>query len=153
MEVRRATPDDAEEICAALRASIAELCAADHNNDPIAMGQWLANKTPENVATWIADPEARLLVAVEDGRICGVASGTTGGEVNLNYVSPHARFRGASAALISSLEEWMKGLGVRRVTLTSTRTAHRFYLARGYQNNGPPQPWRGNDSQPMAKDL
>lgn len=136
-----------------LRASITELCAADHNNDPIAMSQWLANKTPENIATWIANPDARLLVAVEDGRICGAASGTTSGEVNLNYVSPHARFRGASAALIGALEEWMKDLGIVHVTLTSTRTAHRFYLSRGYHNDGPPKPWRGSDSQPMTKDL
>jgi hypothetical protein len=34
MEIRDATPEDADEVCEVLRRSIIELRAADHRNDP-----------------------------------------------------------------------------------------------------------------------
>ena len=66
MKVRDARPEDAAAACAVLRASISELCVADHHNDPEILGRWLANKTPENVVAWAADPDTSLLLAVED---------------------------------------------------------------------------------------
>ena len=94
MKVRDATSADAEDACAVLRASIIELCAADHGNDPVLMERWLANKQPELVAGWIAQPNGSVLVAVDDGdAILAVGSVTDAGEITMNYVSPHARFR------------------------------------------------------------
>jgi GNAT superfamily N-acetyltransferase len=137
MIIRDATPDDAEEACAVLRASIAELCAADHNNDPGILGRWLANKTPDNVASW-SDGEGRsLLLAVEDGAIVAVGGVRDSGEITLNYVAPGARFRGVSSALLAALEARAAERGAARVALLATETAHSFYLARGYRDEGP----------------
>ena len=87
-----------------MRRSIAELCAADHSDDPEILARWLSNKTPENVCTWIARQDATMLVAVKSDAIVAVGMVTDAGEILLNYVSPDARFSGVSRALLKALE-------------------------------------------------
>jgi hypothetical protein len=65
MEIRDATPEDADAACDVLRKSISQLCGADHGNDPAMLGRWLSNKRPEIVAAWAKQPGNSLLVAVE----------------------------------------------------------------------------------------
>lgn len=65
MQIRDAVPADAAAACAVLRRSIVELCSADHGNDAVIMARWLANKTPEIVASWIAKDGNSVLAAVE----------------------------------------------------------------------------------------
>jgi GNAT superfamily N-acetyltransferase len=136
MEIRDAVAEDAPVACQVLRRSITELCVADHGNDPSILVGWLSNKTPEIVASWIAAPNNSVLVAVEHGAILAVGSITNVGELTLNYVSPDARFRGVSRALLRALERRAIERGDVRVFLTSTETAHRFYLANGYVEDG-----------------
>ena len=128
--------EDADAACRVLRRSIAELCHADHRNDPAILSRWLGNKTPEFFMSWIKQPDNSLLVAVEDGSVVAVGSVTDGGKINLNYVSPDARFRGVSRALLGALEARASERGSRRCTLFSTETARRFYLASGYSEEG-----------------
>jgi GNAT superfamily N-acetyltransferase len=137
MEIRDAVAEDAEAACQVLRRSIAELCGADHRDDPTILGRWLGNKTPEFFMSWINQPDNSLLVAVEDGRILAVGSVTDAGKIALNYVSPDARFRGVSRALLDALEARAAERGNIRCTLTSTETARRFYQANGYVEAGP----------------
>jgi GNAT superfamily N-acetyltransferase len=154
VKIREATTDDATAACEVLRASITELCALDHCNDPEILARWLANKTPEIVASWIADPNASLLLAVEGETVLAVGSVRNDGEITLNYVSPVARFRGASSALLSALEVRAKERGNKSCNLLSTETAHRFYLDRGYVGNGAPQHKFGTSSSyPMMRNI
>jgi GNAT superfamily N-acetyltransferase len=154
LKIRDATPADAAAACEVLRASISELCAADHRNDPEILGRWLANKTPENVAQWADDANASLLLAVEDEAILAVGAVRNDGEITMNYVAPAARFRGASSALLKALERRARERGNTCCTLLSTQTAHRFYLARGYVGVGEPQGKFGTSSSyPMSKRL
>jgi GNAT superfamily N-acetyltransferase len=138
MEIRAARPADAAEVCAVLRRSITELCHADHCNDPMVLEKWLANKTPANVTSWIESPHDYMFLAIENGAIAGVAGITSAGEITLNYVSPDARFRGVSKALLARLEAKALELGHSRCTLTSTVTARRLYRSAGYLDDGPP---------------
>lgn len=62
---------------------------------------------------------------------------TNSGEITLNYVSPGARFRGVSKALLGALEARAMEQGNESCMLKSTETARRFYLARGYIQDGP----------------
>jgi len=154
MQIRDAIPDDATEACAVLRRSIIELCIADHHNDPAILERWLANKTPEIVASWIAAPGSSVLVAVEGGAILGVSGVTNEGEITLNYVSPAARFRGVSRALLGALEARAIKRGNSRCGLISTETARHFYRAAGYVEDGPPQHKFGSTSSiPMSRRL
>jgi GNAT superfamily N-acetyltransferase len=138
MEIRAATPEDAPAACQVMRRSIAELCVADHRNDEAILTRWLSNKTPEVFASWITQSDNSLLVAAEGGGILGVGSVTDAGEITLNYVSPDARFRGVSRALLGALEARAVERGNTRCTLTSTETARRFYRANGYVEDGLP---------------
>ncbi|MDE1935589.1 GNAT family N-acetyltransferase [Bradyrhizobium sp.] len=154
MIIRQATPGDATEACELLRASISELCFADHRRNPDILDRWLLSKTPENVAAWADNIGRSLLVAVEDDVVLAVGGVTDRGEITLNYVSPKARFGGVSSALLKALEERAMARGAVRATLLSTDTAHRFYLSHGYQDTGPPQGKFGMAaSYPMAKTL
>ena len=154
MIIRDATPADAVKACEAIRASITELCIADHNRNPEILRRWLAGKTPDNVAAWATAAGRSLLVGVEDDAVPAVGGVTDAGEITLNYVSPQARFRCVSAALLKSLEARAVERGAVRATLLSTETAHGFYLSRGYQDAGPPQEKFGTrSSYPMVKTL
>jgi GNAT superfamily N-acetyltransferase len=153
MIIRDAVFEDAPAACETMQRSIAELCAADHNNDPAILQQWLSNKTPEIFRTWIK-PEHSLLVAIEHNRILAVGCVTNAGEITLNYVSPDARFRGVSSALLIALERRAIERGNKRCTLESTETARRFYLSRGYSEDGPAGRKFGTaGGHPMTKHL
>jgi GNAT superfamily N-acetyltransferase len=154
MEIRAATADDAPAACHVMRRSIAELCVADHRNDEAVLARWLGNKTPEIFVSWIGQPDNSLLVAAEGGNILAVGSVTDTGQITLNYVSPDARFRGVSRALLGALEARAAERGNTRCTLTSTETARRFYLANGYVEDGLPVKNFGTTSgYPMSKLL
>lgn len=154
MLIRRACSDDAAKACEVMRRSIAELCGSDHHGDPAILRAWLGNKTPAIVASWIADPGNVVLVAADGDAILAVGAVRTNGEITLNYVSPDARFRGVSRALLKGLEATAKDLGNAICRLTSTATAHRFYLACGYTDCGQPEGRFGTTSSyPMQKSI
>jgi hypothetical protein len=48
MQIRDAIPEDSPTACIVLKRSIAELCEADHRNDPSILVRWLGNKTHDN---------------------------------------------------------------------------------------------------------
>jgi len=153
MLIRPAIAADAEQAASVLRRSIHDLCALDHGGNAEVLAQWLGNKTSENVRAWIEAPDRRIVVAEENGSILGVGSASDSGEITLNYVAPEARFRGVSKAIVASLEAYLRGLERTQSTLTSTRTAHAFYLAMGYENTGEPELRRTVSGLPMKKIL
>jgi GNAT superfamily N-acetyltransferase len=134
MNTRRARIEDAAEACVVLRRSIAELCHLDHGGDGVMLARWLSNKTVENVRRWIG--ESHVFVAEEAERILGVAAMNGAGTITLNYVSPDARFRGVSKALVRRLEDQARALGLAECRLESTKTALRFYQDLGYVTTG-----------------
>ena len=151
--VRQANIEDIEAFCEILCASIRDLCAADHGDDPEAIARWTANKTPEHVAGWIVDPRLTPLLAVRNGEPAGVGCIGEDGEVLLNYVGPAHRFSGVSRMLLTHMEEMLavRGVGIGR--LTSTETAHRFYREAAWVDSGEPEILFGLKGYPMTKDL
>jgi predicted GNAT family acetyltransferase len=137
MQIRKVREEDAEAACVVLRRSITELCRTDYREDAATLAEWLANKTLENVRTWIGNPGYYMLVADDGGTILGVGAIQSSGRISLNYVSPDARFRGVSKALMFGLEAKALELGLAACTLESTETARQFYLAMGYSETGP----------------
>ncbi len=152
MKIRDAVPEDATVACEVMRRSIAELCVADHRNDPTILERWLGNKTPEIFKSWIRAGNA-LLVAIEDERILAVGCVTDAGEITLNYVSRTRGFA-VSAECCWPLSKTARERGNERCTLKSTETARRFYLERGCSEQGPADGKFGTTSgYPMSKHL
>ena len=111
-------------------------------------------KTIEYFVTWAEQPDNSLLVAVEGGQILAVGSVTDAGTIGLNYVSPDARFRGVSRALLLALELRAAERGNTRCILISTETARRFDLSNGYFETGAQSDAFGASSGfPMSKPL
>jgi GNAT superfamily N-acetyltransferase len=132
--VRRAVPGDVDAMCDVMCRSIAELCAADHGNRPEEIADWTANKTPERVLAWIENRTHRIFVGVMDAGIVGVGGLIATDLIGVLYVSPDARFKGVSKALLARLEGEMRALGTRYGRLESSKTAHAFYLAAGWRD-------------------
>lgn len=151
--IRPAGPADAPAMSAVLTASIRDLCTADHRNDPEILAGWLRNKTPEMVLEMLERPGAQFLVAEHDGEIAAVGCLNGPDEIGLNYVAPAHRFQGVSKALLTALEGRIRQSGAAVATLTSTGTAHRFYLANGWEDAGPAEADRGMLCYPMEKCL
>lgn len=151
--VRPAEPADADAMSAVLIASIRDLCATDHRNDPEVLAGWLRNKTPDMVRKMFDNPNAQLLVAVHDGEIAAVGCITGTDEIGLNYVAPMHRFVGVSKALLTDMEQRLRTFGTTTAKLTSTGTARRFYLASGWHEAGPCEADRGMVCYPMQKPL
>jgi GNAT superfamily N-acetyltransferase len=154
MQIRPANVEDAAQACDVLRRSITELCQIDHRDDPGILAAWLSNKTPDNVRSWIANPNTYVVVATDGAAIMGVGAIMSSGEIQLNYVSPAARFRGVSKAILKSLEAKARELGIPRCVLNSTETARRFYLSNGYvQQGSSASSFAKMTCYPMAKQL
>lgn len=138
IRVRSAAREDANAAIGVLRRSIAELCAADHLNDAQRLEDWLSNKTCDQFFKWLGAPDAPILVAeTDDGVIAGVAAFSLRGQVLLNYVDPEFRFSGVSKQLLGEMEAWLRDAGVSRASLSTTVTAHQFYLSCGYEDVTP----------------
>jgi len=150
ISVRPAVLADAEAMSDLLIASITALCVEDHQNRAEVVVPWLANKTPEGVRSWFASPDGRLFVAEHDGVIAAAGGINAKREIVLNYVSPEHRFVGASSALLAAMEA---ALGPGEARLSSTVTAHRFYLSRGWTDAGAIEPYAGMIAYPMRKLL
>jgi GNAT superfamily N-acetyltransferase len=153
ISIRPAVPADAAAMSAVLTASIRDLCSADHRHDAEILAGWLRNKTPEMVLKMLERPGALFLVAEHDGEIAAVGCLTGADEIGLNYVAPTHRFAGVSKTLLAALEQRIRQSGVSHAKLTSTGTAHRFYLANGWQDAGPAEADRGMLCYPMEKRL
>jgi len=151
--VRRAELADVPAMSRVLVASITELCHADHRGDPAIIAGWTRNKTPDSVARWIANPDMLVLVATVDGEIAAVGCLTKPDEIGLNYVSPASRFRGVSKAMVVALEDAMRQRGTAVGRLTSTQTAHAFYLRMGWEDAGPAETGHNVPGFPMRKVL
>jgi GNAT superfamily N-acetyltransferase len=153
MIVRDATPADAEAMSRVLIASITTLCERDHGGVQENLDHWLANKSPASVRAWFDNPENRLFVAERNEEVVGVGGFNERGDVLLNYVAPAARFTGVSTVLLAEIERAMQAKGHDKATLTSTATAHEFYIARGWRDDGAPKPRFAVLVHPMTKSI
>lgn len=152
--IRIAVPADAAAACDLVRGSISELCTADHGGDGSTIEAWLANKTPDNFRAWLSSPRHVAIVAEAGGDLAGFALLNRDGRIALLYVAPQVRFRGVSKALLASLEERARALGLEELTLESSLTALSFYERCGYWRSGEPVPGFGaTRAYPLRKSL
>jgi GNAT superfamily N-acetyltransferase len=147
-------PDEATEACTVIRRSIEDLCIADHDGAPEILGPWLANKKPDIVRSWIEGNPGGVIGGVSNQGIGGVGGLLPGGRITMNYVAPWARFRGVSKGMMRALEARAAEQGEGFCTLTSTVTAHAFYLSLGYEDFGEPVvSFGGKPAFPMRRAI
>ena len=153
IEIRPAQEDDVAAACALVRRSITELCVADHHNFPAVVEGLLHNKTQDNMRAWIATPGSFVYIAEAGPMMAGVGGLTGDGEISLLYVAPDFRFQGVSKALLATLEDKARSLGLPHCALVTTETAQGFFQARGYAGYDSDEDDFGMDATSMTKTL
>jgi len=153
--IRRATRHDASQACEVLVRSIREICAKDYGHDTALLDRWCANKTVENVTSWIENPAYYFIVAQDaTAKIVGVGLlQKHDGEIMLCYILPEVLHQGAGRRILADLEQHASLLGHTQVRLDSTITARHFYLRNGYTSHGEPSYHRGVKGFPLRKFL
>jgi GNAT superfamily N-acetyltransferase len=134
--IRKATPTDATAACTLLRRSIEECCAPDHRHQPGVLDSWLGNKTPENVAAWLAVPSNHVLVAERGDELVGMALLTQAGKVSLFYVLPEAIGSGVGRALLEAIEAQARAWDIGKLYGHCPASASAFFERRGFTNAG-----------------
>ncbi|WP_307721745.1 GNAT family N-acetyltransferase [Massilia horti] len=134
--IRKAVAADAPAACALLRRSIEECCARDHHGRPGVLDNWLANKTPQNVATWFTTPSNFAMVAERDGELLGLALLTQAGKLALCYLQPGSLRKGIGQALLAGIEEQARVWCISKLHLQSPASASAFFERHGYCNAG-----------------
>jgi GNAT superfamily N-acetyltransferase len=129
---RIAEPRDADAAVRVLRRSIAELCVADHHNDPTTLQKWLENKTVENFHCWLATESNFCVVTESNAEINGVGLVHRAGEILLCYVAPESQGHGYGSAILEALEAKARTWGLDKLRLGSTVSARPFYERHGY---------------------
>jgi GNAT superfamily N-acetyltransferase len=96
----------------------------------------------------LADPDYRTWVAEAAGQVVGVAGAGVGlqyagdgirGQLLALVVDELWRRRGIGAALVATVERWLRERGADAVVVNSRHSrldAHRFYKQLGYQDTG-----------------
>lgn len=151
--IRAALPRDAAGACEVLRHSIQEICVADHHHDPSILEAWLRNKTVATVRGWIESLHGFTVVAEANGRLVGVARVGGNHMVVLCYAVPEVLHQGVGKAMLGALETEARARGVAALELTSTQTAHAFYLRNGYRDTGQNESMFGLTGIGMRKEL
>ena len=150
--IRTASVLDADGICLAVRRSITECCAADHQDAPGLVAKWLENKTAKNVALWVQEPSSIPLVATVCEDVVGFALYGKG-ELALCYVVPEVLHKGVGKLLLQAIESRVIRQGFTTIRVDSSQTGSGFYLRNGFRATGPSVSWAGMECQPMVKDL
>ncbi len=151
--IQPAQPEQAAEICAVIRRSIAELCVEDHGNDPDKLASWLENKTVENCQRWLFNSRSRAFVAIRNGQLVGVIHLDKNGYLYLCYVLASVIGLGVGRQLLQAAEAQARQWGLTEITLESTATAWTFYKSQGYQLMQVPVTADGMLFYPMCKSL
>lgn len=133
--------EHSNELCALLIESIIENCAADYNNDPQIVKEWLANKTPENIAQWINATNNVSLAALDihTGKFAGFFLMNKDGEILLNYVLSSHIYKGVGKILLKEAEHIAKSSSIKTLSVISTITAKNFYERNGFVTCGEPE--------------
>lgn len=151
--IRPARPDEAGDIAALVRASISELCTADHGGDRAKIDRWLSNKTEDEIQTWLKRDNVTIFVTDTGHQIVTAGCHDARGVVLMNYIAPAHRLQGLSSSMLAHLERSMREAGIIEARLVSTATAQGFYKRHGWRAYGDEIPCMGITGQPMRKLL
>lgn len=136
VDLRVAVTGDEQSVCDLLRRSIAEGCSEDHRDQPGILDNWLSNKTPQNVRTWVTSPSNYMVVAEQDAQLVGVALLTPAGKLALCYVDPAMLRQGIGRALLTAVETQARTWNISKLFLHSPASAAGFFARLGYADGG-----------------
>ena len=140
-KIRRPLPEDARPIHEAHMRSIMEVCSKDHAPEEInAWGKRSFNETQRlsSIALhpiWVVEikncVEGFAEIHFEE------TNGERKSQIQALYLTKNATGRGHGKSLLNIMLKAARDFGAKEVTLSSSITAHDFYLKHGFQDTGP----------------
>lgn len=128
MNIRRATPEDVDEIRELHRSSIRQLCSASYSKQQIA--SWTGALQPER---YLPAMERFEFFVAEAGEVVGFCIvDPDSAELNALYVHPGHSGRGVGSALMDHAESIARSRSVARLKVKSTLNAVTFYELHGF---------------------
>lgn len=130
MKIKKATPDDLDEILKVFKESIETLVKNDYNPDQIAA--WTASVS--NTGRWLtAIEEQYFLLAVMDGMIAGFGSLQNGDYLDFLFVHKDFTGRGIAKRLLQELEQESQRQGKTQISAYVSKTALGFFQKKGFK--------------------
>lgn len=152
LKTSQAELSQAKEIASLLVESITNNCYPDHGNDQITIENWVANKTPESVQSWLENEHNQSIVVQDhDDTIVGFAILTHSYEILVNYVKPKYTGLGVGGELMTKLEKLAEANGSNLLQTDSTVSAVGFYVAKGFILNKTKAHQAVNEGIPLYK--
>ena len=129
--IRPATREDIPAIHDVHSASIRGLCAAAYSAQLI--DAWASNPDLNRYSKMLA-PDARCLVAVANGQLCGFGSlELTKSRLESLFVHPDYAGTGLGRRLLQALEELAREANVTMLDVQASLNAREFYAKHGYR--------------------
>ena len=125
-KIAKARGEHIKEINQLIIRSIIEICVADHKHQYVLIQDWISNKTPKNIATWVSNNYAYIAIS-KSHTVVGFIMMSKKGEILLNYILPGYVKMGIGKALLNKLIQVAKRSKIKELTVNSTITAKPFY--------------------------
>ncbi len=129
VNIRRAVPADARELCELHKASIRALCSPSYSPDHIEA--WTGQLEPDRYLSAIEKFD--FFVAEDSGLLGFVILNIEGSELNALYILPEATGRGVGSELLAFAEDLARSRSVETLKLKATLNAAGFYQSRGFE--------------------
>ena len=129
MNIRAFTETDGLQTIELFRKTVHEVCKKDYS--PEQLNAW----APEHIdlEKWTSRLKNSFAVVADvEGRICGFASLTADGCVDMFYVAAHTQGLGVGAQLLGKLEEEAKRTGIQELHGDVSLTARAFFKQMGF---------------------
>lgn len=129
LQVRKANPEDLEEILELFRATVSEICKKDYSPDQIRIWVDLA----ANISRWSESiRDQYFLLAIKENIIAGFGSLDKGSHVDFLFTHKDHQGTGIASALLRMLENRARMLGSGRMTSDVSKTARSFFESHGF---------------------
>jgi N-acetylglutamate synthase-like GNAT family acetyltransferase len=128
MTIRRFRNDDAAAVSQLIVENLRTVNIRDYSEE--LMDALAKHKSPQSLQKLASDCDA--FVAVEDGRILGVAM-LYGDRVTNMFVHTQSQSSGIGRSLITHIEELAKNREISKLSVDSSTTALGFYIKCGYK--------------------
>jgi putative acetyltransferase len=132
MEVRPATPGDAEALPELHAAAVEASGPGDYDDEQVE--HWAARDERSPGDYPVEDADSHFTVCIREGAVAGFAElAVEAAEIHAVYVHPdHAR-AGVGSTLLAELEGFARGRGMESLSLQSSLNATGFYERAGYE--------------------
>ncbi len=133
MRIRRMYPTEAKRMAEIMRSSVRTLCTRDYS--PAELEAWVPEKM--DMKKFNASLLKSVSWVMADGnKIAGFANIERDGYVNRLFTHPDYTGRGIASALLNTAAEWARKRGLKRIFLSSSKTAEGFYKKKGFRITG-----------------